>query len=89
MESLREHVAEKLRGVAQTYRDRPIELVVMDLQENYPRISLQDAQRVKEKLLALFTATAEAQPKEVQDRLVKEYKDLQRELGKKYRKSGK
>lgn len=66
----------------EAYREAPPEGTQEELQDTYKGITLEDAKRVKDGLLALL----DSKTKEEQDRVVKEYKALHAELRKKYKK---
>ena len=64
---------------------RPPEAIAEDVKDTYPDISLEDAQRIRDGLLAVLTAGTRA---ELNER-GREYKALHTELKKRYGKSGK
>ena len=63
----------------------PPENIVAILREEYPQATLEEAERVRQNIVALFKAST----KEDQDRLEKEHRAIHAELEKKYKKSGK
>lgn len=69
-------------AMLEAYREAPPEGTQEELQDTYKGITLEDAKRVKDGLLALL----DSKTKEEQDRVVKEYKALHAELRKKYKK---
>ena len=75
---------ETLRDMLERYMDTPPEITRENLKEKYPDITLEDARRVKEGLLAFI----HSKTKQEQRQRGKEYKALHDELKKKYRSKG-
>lgn len=69
-------------AMLEAYREAPPEGTQEELQDTYKGITLEDAKRVKDGLLALL----DSKTKEEQDRVTREYKALHAELRKKYKK---
>lgn len=64
--------------------NKPPEAIAEDVADTYPGIALKDALRIREGLLKVLTASTRAELY----RRGKEYEKLQKELTRKYRKSG-
>lgn len=79
-------LGESLKEMLEEYKLAPAEGTQEELQDTYPNITIEDAQRVKDGLTALL----ESHTAEEQRKLQREYRALHSELRKKYkRKSGK
>lgn len=78
-------VRESAIAMLEAMRNSPPDAIADDVRDTYPAITLEDAQRIKDGLLAIFDSKTRAE----QDRRGREYKALHAELRKKYGKSGK
>lgn len=76
---------ESARKAIQAIGTLPPENITAILREEYPQATVEDAERVRKNLVALFNAKT----KEEQKKLGKEQKAIHEELEKKYKKSGK
>lgn len=81
MKNFREVLIEHIESM----KDRPPAEIAEEVRDTYPDITLEDAQRIGDGLIALLTARTLAEQKQRE----KEYTAIHAELKRKYRKSGK
>ena len=72
-------------AVLEAMRNSPPETIADNVKDTYPDITTEDAQRIKDGLLAFMDSRTQREHSQRE----REYKALHAELRKKYRKSGK